>query len=435
MEDLSSSLSGYSSSTQFLVKSDNICRDEDSGPSIPCTPEFSMSVIQDIDYCLSLKFNRDCDHEQKEAVCYFDAIPGSDETSVMERNSPICNMVSGTEICEIDGEDFNTNVDCVFLDASQCCSNCQNYKFVTTTFQDVDVETKLPIESSRLDSVQGSDFSDEDTCSSCSSQGDDALIVYKDVLLLFRFDDPMLPLQLKNSITSNQKLLKMLESGLPSWVIFMQSYPFVCKFYRPWMWPLARTMYVFVSIITVIIGFYDLYKNVPVFKATAARLCGPLFEWIEDLEMISRIKYLGTVLFLQNWERAFRSLLSVITTVKKVSAIIMKPMIEPLEIFVGIIWWPVWNIFDSICGVISVISMTVASVFDYTIDILQPMVWPFIALLASVWKLCIDLVQVIAWPVVLCLTAIWNLGINVLFLFSACVITICIIPDGWLLVF
>ena len=124
MEDLSSSLSRYSSSAQFMLKSDNICHGEDSVPLIPCTPEFSLSVIQDIDYCLSLKFNHDCDHEQKEAVCYFDAVSSSDETSVMERNSPICHMLSGTEICEIDGEDFTTNVNCVFLDASQCCSNC-----------------------------------------------------------------------------------------------------------------------------------------------------------------------------------------------------------------------------------------------------------------------------------------------------------------------
>ena len=131
-----------------------------------------------------------------------------------------------------------------------------------------------------------------------------------------------------------------------------------------------------------------MYKNVPILKATAARLCGPLFEWIEDWEMISRIKYLGTVLFLQNWEKAFRWVLLVVRTARRMSAIIMKPMMEPLEEFAELIWWPVWNIlFGSLWGAVNLIWMTVSSVLEYTIDILQCIIWPFVVLVTALWKL------------------------------------------------
>lgn len=72
--------------------------------------------------------------------------------------------------------------------------------------------------------------------------------------------------------------------------------------------PLFRIFYTLISLITVIIGFYDLYKNVyvPLLKATASRLCGPLFKWIEAWDRISRIRYLGTMAFLRNLEKGFQ---------------------------------------------------------------------------------------------------------------------------------
>lgn len=111
---------------------------------------------------------------------------------------------------------------------------------------------------------------------------------YMDVLILFRFNDHDLPFTLRKIIMSDLRLLTLLEAGLPSWVIFLQSYPGFCHLYRPWMCPLARALYVLISVVTVLIGFYDLYKNVPVLKATASRLFGPLFDWIETWEMITR---------------------------------------------------------------------------------------------------------------------------------------------------
>jgi hypothetical protein len=44
---------------------------------------------------------------------------------------------------------------------------------------------------------------------------------YSDTLILFRFRDSLLPLKLRHIIMSDIRLLTLLESGLPSWVIFL----------------------------------------------------------------------------------------------------------------------------------------------------------------------------------------------------------------------
>ncbi|KAL0444359.1 UNVERIFIED_CONTAM: hypothetical protein Slati_2158600 [Sesamum latifolium] len=141
--------------------------------------------------------------------------------------------------------------------------------------------------------------------------------LYHDVLILFRFDDANLPFKLRDIIMSKLRLLTLLEAGLPSWVIFLQSYPGFCRLYRPWMCPLARALYILISVVTVLIGFFDLYKNVPLLKATASHLCGPLFDWLEEWEMISRIKYLGTMLFLHNFKKAMKLSLKLSQTTYK----------------------------------------------------------------------------------------------------------------------
>ncbi|KAF3435961.1 hypothetical protein FNV43_RR23053 [Rhamnella rubrinervis] len=170
---------------------------------------------------------------------------------------------------------------------------------------------------------------------------------YKDTLLLFRFNNRDLPFKLRQIITSDLKLLTLLESGLPSWVIFFQSYPLFCKLYCPWMRPLFRTLYVLISLVTVIIGFYDLYKNVPLLKATASHICGPLFEWIQDWDMISRLRYLGTMLFLQNFENALKCSLVATRVLKLLVSLLTKPFLYPLQEMVDVLT-PLWSIFSEL---------------------------------------------------------------------------------------
>ena len=221
--------------------------------------------------------------------------------------------------------------------------------------------------------------------SSCSSRGSDnesakPLLepsTYKDVLICFRFDDHDLPFGLKEVILSDVRLLTLLEYGLPSWVIFLQSYPVFCKIYRPWMCPLARALYVLMSLITVLIGFYDLYKNVPMLKATASRLFGPFFDWIETWEMISRLKYLGTMLFLHNFQQAFTWSLKIVRSVKSTFSVLTKPIAGPImEVLEFTL--PMWNLCAETVGYLgSVVMVSLETSWSVVFGTMQMIIWPF----------------------------------------------------------
>ncbi|KAL4577579.1 hypothetical protein LXL04_013688 [Taraxacum kok-saghyz] len=201
---------------------------------------------------------------------------------------------------------------------------------------------------------------------------------YLDVLLLFRFNDLHLPLELKKIIMSDLRLLTLLEAGLPSWVIFFQSYPVFCHLYRPWMCPLARGLYVAISFVTVVIGFYDLYKNVPLLKATASRLFGPLFDWIETWEMVSRIKYLGTMLFLHNAEKAVMWFLMVTRTIRSLVSVLTEPLVAPFLLVLELVW-PLFNVViefgDRLLSLIGILLETSWSLVENLLDALLLPVW------------------------------------------------------------
>lgn len=200
---------------------------------------------------------------------------------------------------------------------------------------------------------------------------------YKNAFVLFRFSDPDLPFKLKEAIMSDLRLLTLLEYGLPSWVIFLQSYPLFCKIYRPWMCPLARFLYVLMSIITVLIGFYDLYKNVPLMKATLSKLFGPFFDWIENWEMISRLQYLGTMLFLHNFEQAVMWALQVTRSVRSFLTILTKPIVGPLMEVVEIVL-PLWNLLANAMKYISsTIWLVLGTSWSVVTGILEIIIWPF----------------------------------------------------------
>ncbi|XP_074282873.1 uncharacterized protein LOC141607416 isoform X2 [Silene latifolia] len=200
---------------------------------------------------------------------------------------------------------------------------------------------------------------------------------YKHTLLKFYYDNRDLPFTFKGIITSDLRLLTLLETGLPSWVIFLQSYPLFCKVYRPWMRPLVRTLYVIISLITCMIGFYDLYKNVPLLKATASHICGPLVNWIEDWDMISRVRYLGTMLFLQNFEKAMRWSLKIGRILKLLLLILTKPLLEPLLDFVEFTS-PVWLIFcEAGSDIYNAVLFAFVYVYELVVDLFELLFSPF----------------------------------------------------------
>lgn len=61
-------------------------------------------------------------------------------------------------------------------------------------------------------------------------------------------------------VQNNERLLKLYESGLPVWAVFLPTYGL---YYRPWMRRLTWILFIAVSIFSMACGFYDLYKNVP----------------------------------------------------------------------------------------------------------------------------------------------------------------------------
>ncbi|PHT76350.1 hypothetical protein T459_19872 [Capsicum annuum] len=258
---------------------------------------------------------------------------------------------------------------------------------------------------------------------------------YKDVLLLFRFNDRDLPFKLRDIILSDLRLLRLLEAGLPSWVIFLQSYPVLCHIYRPWMCPLARFLYVVISVVTVLIGFYDLYKNVPVLKATASSLFGPLFDWIETWEMVSRIQYLGTMLFLHNFQKAFRWFLMTTRTIRSFFSVLTQPMAGPLVEFVGF-FLPYSNMCAQIMeDLFSVIWFTVGSSYALVGKIIEILLLPLWYTTSFVWNLVIYLLYPIFW-------ILWELmyaPIRLVFGFSSVLGFLCtsiyqVIMDSWLFV-
>ncbi|CAM8988814.1 unnamed protein product [Rhodiola kirilowii] len=228
---------------------------------------------------------------------------------------------------------------------------------------------------------------------------------YNDKLLLIQFNDRDLPSKLRQIITSDLRLLTLLESGLPSWVIFLQSYPFFCKFYHPWMRPLVRTLYVIISLITLMIGFYDLYKNVPLLKATASHLCGPLFRWIEAWEMISRIRYLGTMLFLQNFQKSVQWMMMTIRTVKTTVFFVTQPLIGPLKELAEFIS-PIFSTGGHFFGTVGYAVTYMCSVLaDLLETVFTPFGFIFSYLLTTVsflWAILYSLVELLIVPTQYC---------------------------------
>lgn len=204
---------------------------------------------------------------------------------------------------------------------------------------------------------------------------------YSDTLILFRFRDSLLPLKLRQIIMSDIRLLTLLESGLPSWVIFFQSYPLLCQLYRPWMRPLVRSLYLLASLVTVLIGFYDLYKNVPLLKSAAARICGPLFGWIERWDMVTRIQYLGTILFLRNLRKCLQSLLALLRAARALVRTVAAPLASaagPLLASCAELWGllgeglaPAWALLVDLAEVLW-------APFDLVLDNVAGCLWPLL---------------------------------------------------------
>ncbi|XP_062117607.1 uncharacterized protein LOC133831361 isoform X3 [Humulus lupulus] len=87
---------------------------------------------------------------------------------------------------------------------------------------------------------------------------------------------------------------------------------------------------------------FKLKQNVPLLKATISHICGPFFNWIESWEMLSRIKYLGTMLFLQNFEKAVKLLLMTTRATKLLVSEVSDFLLYPIEVMADFLL-PLWR--------------------------------------------------------------------------------------------
>ena len=82
-------------------------------------------------------------------------------------------------------------------------------------------------------------------------------------------------------LQNNERLLKLYESGLPVWAIFLPTYGL---YYRPWMRRMTWILFIAVSVFSMACGFYDLYKNVPhVDKVSRTASCSHGLERLQVL--------------------------------------------------------------------------------------------------------------------------------------------------------
>ena len=84
------------------------------------------------------------------------------------------------------------------------------------------------------------------------------------ITVLAFFEDPGLEQALKSLLQRNRHMLVKYEEKIPSWTVTLAQYT---GYYRPWMRHLVKAIAFVASLITMFIGFYDLYKHFPIFSS------------------------------------------------------------------------------------------------------------------------------------------------------------------------
>jgi hypothetical protein len=113
---------------------------------------------------------------------------------------------------------------------------------------------------------------------------------FKHIMIQAYFDDPLLPFFMQSLVKreENKRILRLYEAGLPSWAVFLPSYGL---YYRPWMRTVMTFLIFCVSLSTMLLGFYDLYKHIPLLRSTLFSVFGPLLEWFEEA-IVLRLSFL-----------------------------------------------------------------------------------------------------------------------------------------------
>jgi len=124
--------------------------------------------------------------------------------------------------------------------------------------------------------------------------------VYSFRSISIEWTDVHVPCALLPVFEKDERLLKMYESGLPTWAKLLPAYGF---YYRPWLRSLTWILFYLFSIFSLAVGFWDLYKTLPGLQEMLAKIVGSLWlpptavlQWIEEHAQI-RLSILLTYLF------------------------------------------------------------------------------------------------------------------------------------------
>ena len=128
----------------------------------------------------------------------------------------------------------------------------------------------------------------------------DSVKTYSFRSITAEWTDAHVPCALLSVFEQDERLLKMYESGLPTWAVFLPSYGF---YYRPWLRSLTWILFYLFSFFSLTVGFWDLYKTLPGLQSALAKLVESMWlpptavlQWIEEHAQI-RLSILLTYLF------------------------------------------------------------------------------------------------------------------------------------------
>mmetsp|Transcript_14389 Transcript_14389/g.26941 ORF Transcript_14389/g.26941 Transcript_14389/m.26941 type:complete len:552 (-) Transcript_14389:63-1718(-) len=111
----------------------------------------------------------------------------------------------------------------------------------------------------------------------------------------FRFDDPFLPYVLREVIhdPEHTNLLRLCEAGIPAWAIVLPKY---IGWYHRFMRHFVAVVAVVISCLSMLLGFYDLYKRIPLVRSLLKQSLGPLSQQLEELVVVRLSVLLGWML-------------------------------------------------------------------------------------------------------------------------------------------
>jgi len=134
----------------------------------------------------------------------------------------------------------------------------------------------------------------QDTQHKASGPADIVEILYNRTVN-FRFDDPFLPYVLREVIhdPDHHRLLRLCEAGIPAWAIVL---PKFTGLYHRYMRHLVAAIVVLVSCLSMLLGFYDLYKRIPLVRSLLKQSLGPLSSKLEELVVVRLSFLLGWIL-------------------------------------------------------------------------------------------------------------------------------------------